>query len=244
MKTTKFVILLGVLLTIVACSKNDSNTMTVQGNVKGLKKGTIYLQKIQDTTLITLDSLLVSGDANFKFNVPIESPEAFYLYLNKEDHNDYNDRILFFGEAGTITINSTWDLFEFQSKISGSKSNDKLQEYKGIIAKFNNRNLDLIKNSFEAKKQNDSLSYDSIQKLTDKNQLRRYLFSLNFALNNKDSYVAPYIALSEVFDARVKYLDTINNALSDEVANSKYGKELKRYITKIKADAEKNKTSN
>ena len=45
-------------------------------------------------------------------------------------------------------------------------------------------------------------------------------------MNNKDSEVAPYIALSEVFDANIKYLDTLYNVLPKDIALSKYGKEL------------------
>jgi hypothetical protein len=55
-------------------------------------------------------------------------------------------------------------------------------------------------------------------------------------LNNTDSYVAPYIAVKEVSDANLKYLDSINNSLSDDVANSKYGKELKEHIDNLKKD--------
>jgi hypothetical protein len=75
---------------------------------------------------------------------------------------------------------------------------------------------------------------DSIQKASDKNMLRGYLYALNFALNNKDSYIAPYIALNEVADANVKYLDSIYNSLTPVVADSKYGKELRHYLDEIK----------
>jgi len=63
---------------------------------------------------------------------------------------------------------------------------------------------------------------------------RKYLFAINFALTNKDKEIAPYIALSEVYDANIKYLDTINNALTPKVAKSKYGKMLSEYIAKRK----------
>jgi hypothetical protein len=42
---------------------------------------------------------------------------------------------------------------------------------------------------------NNQVVLDSLQKAADKNALRRYLFVLNFALNNSDSYVAPYVTL-------------------------------------------------
>ena len=81
--------------------------MTVTGNIKGLKKGMLYLQKIPDSTLISIDSLRIDGDGSFTFKTELESPEIFYLYLKKEDNNVINDRITFFGEPGTITINTS-----------------------------------------------------------------------------------------------------------------------------------------
>ena len=76
---------------------------------------------------------------------------------------------------------------------------------------------------------------DSIQTKMYKIVQRSYLYSINFALNNKDSEVAPFIAVSEVYDANVKYLDTINNVLPPKIANSKYGLILKDYIKTVKS---------
>ena len=43
------------------------------------------------------------------------------------------------------------------------------------------------------------------------------------------------MAVSEIYDANIKYLDTINNQLTPEVKASKYGKQLQDYINKRKA---------
>ncbi len=80
----------------------------------------------------------------------------------------------------------------------------------------------------------DSLQIDSIQQLSDKNIRRSYAYALNFALSNKDSYIAPYIALNDVADANIIYLDSINNSLTPEVADSKYGRSLQKYLEDIK----------
>ena len=53
---------------LASCGYKDTeNTMTVTGKVKGLKKGTIYLQHIPDTSLVVIDSLKVEGDGSFLF---------------------------------------------------------------------------------------------------------------------------------------------------------------------------------
>ena len=222
-------------LGIVACNKDRTSEMQVTGTVKGLKKGVLYLQRLQDSTLITIDSLVVRGDGGFHFELPLESPEVFYLYLKKADHNEYNDRITFFGEPGTIRINTEWDAFDTKASIEGSESHKKLEEYDQVMSRINTRNLDILRATHDPQLQQDSMAMDSIRKISDKNILRGYLYALNFALNNSDSYVAPYIALTEVSDANPRYLDSIYNSLSPEVATSKYGSKLAAFLKEKKA---------
>lgn len=236
----KKIIMVAILAIIITSCGGGSteNTMTVAGNVKGLKKGTLYLQHIADTTLVTVDSLVVDGDGNFSFTTELESPELFYLYLDKKDNNSINDRITFFGEPGNITINTNWNTFDLNAKIKGSKSNDKLKEYLEVMSKFNTKDLEYARLSMDPKTLSDSIAFDSLQNLSDKNVKRGYLYAINFALNNADSYVAPYIAVKEVADANLKYLDSINNTLSVDVANSKYGRELKEHIENLKKETQ------
>ncbi len=230
-------VLLGLLL---SCgSDTENNRMVVNGNVKGLKKGTLYIQHIPDSTLINIDSLVVQGDGRFQFETDLESPEIFYLYLDKKDNNEFNDRITFFGEPGNITINTTWNTFETKAVIEGSETQKKLEEYREIMNKFNSQSLELMRASNTPEIQGDSVVLDSLQKLGDKVILRSYLYTLNFALNNSDSYVAPYLALTEVADANPIYLDSIYNALSPEVADSKYGKKLDEYLKELPRDRSK-----
>ena len=64
---------------------------------------------------------------------------------------------------------------------------------------------------------------------------RRYLYTVNFAINNKDYEVAPYLAISEVYDANIKYLDTIYNSLTPKVKESKYGRSLQEFLKERRA---------
>jgi hypothetical protein len=224
-----------VAIIIISCDNDPDSVMKVTFTVKGLKKGTLYLQRIQDSSLIVVDSLQVQGDGRFMFETPLESPEIFYLYLKKKDNNEINDRITFFGEPGIISIDTEWNAFDTKAKVSGSETHKKLEEYQQVMSRINSRNLAIIQAIYDPEIQKDSISMDSIEKLSDKNILRGYLYALNFALNNADSYIAPYIALSEVADANIRYLDSIYTSLSPEVAASKYGEELGAYLEKKKS---------
>lgn len=224
------------LLLFFSCDRNE-NTMHLTGQVKGLKKGKIYLQKIQDSTLVTLDSLIIDGNSNFDFTTEIEEPEVFYLSVNRHNSVNKDTSLLFFGEKGEINIRTSWDYFSAEAKVEGSETHKKLEEYEKMMSRFRQKNLELI--AAQLKAGNDSLQRDSLAKLADKNTTRSYLYTLNFALGNHDSYVAPYIALTDAPNARLKYLDTINNSLSPEVATSKYGRALNEYVQEIRKFEEK-----
>lgn len=223
--------LLIILLLTFSCAK-ESHDLTVIANIKGLKKGNVYLKKVKDTLLITVDSVNVNGDSKIQLTSELKSPQVFFLYLDKNNSED--DRIAFFADKGVTEINTTLKNFVFDAKIVGSKQQKTLEEYKLMMSKFNERNLNLIKENFEAQKDGDTSKYNTVQKDLDNLIKRKYLYTVNFALNNKDSEVAPYLALTEIYNAQVKYLDTIHSSLTSDIKNSLYGKELEAYIEKIK----------
>ncbi|MDO5608434.1 MAG: DUF4369 domain-containing protein [Capnocytophaga sp.] len=225
------------VMLLVACS-DDEKMMIVKGEVEGLKRGKLYLQKYDGEKLVNLDSMTAKGNGKFEFKYKLESPEVFYLYLDlgKKEGTDFGDRLLFFGEPGVITIRSKYEMFDINASVTGSKSNGTLTEYQKMMRKFGTRNIELLDEQVKAMKNGEMEKADSIRALSERNTLRRYLFSLNFALTHSDSYVSPYIALTDVYDANVKYLDSIQKSLTPEVSESKYGKELKEFIEKIKEE--------
>ena len=227
----KIIAICAMAVLVLSCSSKKEGNMIVQGQIKGLKKGTLYLQKMQDTILVSVDSLKLLGDDKFSLTHNVDTPEMFYLTF---DGNTTDKRILFFGEKGTITINDNVDKFGFSPEISGSKNQDALKEFQKISRKFNDQNLDLIKLNFNAHKSKNQDSLDLLDKKFKSLVRRRVLFATNFALNNKDKEVAPYIALTELVNANIKLLDTVNISITPEVKASKYGKKLEKFILDIK----------
>ncbi|GET46860.1 DUF4369 domain-containing protein [Capnocytophaga felis] len=226
-------------LTLLSCSEtDDKNTMIIEGNIEGLKKGKIYLQQYNGEKLINLDSVEAKGDGKFTFTRTLETPEVFYIYLDldKKEGTDFGDRLRFFGEPTTIKINSKHNMFDIHAKIEGSESQKLLEEYNRNIRKFSNRNLELLEQQLNAIKELNQKKADSINQLSERNTLRRYLYTLNFAITHPNSYVSPYVALTDAPDANVKFLDSIHKVLSPEVASSKYGKELKKHIEEVKKE--------
>lgn len=221
-------------LLLISCQPSKTNTngslMVVKGKIEGLRKGKLYLQKIEDSLLVNIDSTLINGSPNFEFQTPIDTPEIFYLYLNKEDGDSLNDRILFFGEKGTLEINTLLKTFESSAQISGSENQELLQEYISFNRKFNDLNLELMKGYYEAQMEQNSKRADSFQTKMDNLVKRRYLYTINFAATHTDKNIAPYLALTQVYDANLALLDSIAVKMSPEVKDSKYGKEFINYL--------------
>jgi len=236
-KNCQLIILLLLVLSCISEGVNDMDTIEVKGSIKGLRKGTLYLQKIRDSILINLDSVVLKGSSDFKLKTKINSPEIFYLYLDKKDGDTLNDRIRFFGEKGTVEINTLLKTYESSAEISGSENHLLLEEYLTFIRKFDQENLKLVKVYFnELRENNVSEKLDSIQKKMDNLLLRRYLFTLNFASTNSNREIAPYLLLTEVNDTSLKLLDSVMVKLSSEVKLSKYGKDLQVLIDRRKKE--------
>ncbi len=236
-KIFKIVVIFILIIGCTGKSKSDMNTIEVKGSIEGLRKGTLYLQKIQDSVLIDLDSLVLKGSSDFRLKAKINSPEIFYLYLDKKDGDTLNDRIRFFGEKGTIEINTLLKTYESSAQISGSENHLLLEEYLTFIRRFDQENLKLVKVYFnELRENNASKKLDSIQKKMDNLLLRRYLFTINFASSNSDKEIAPYLMVTEVNDTSIKLLDSVMVKLSPEVKLSKYGKDLQVLIDRRKKE--------
>jgi hypothetical protein len=226
--------LLSVLLLTSCAKKETKGNLHITGNIKGLKKGTLYIQKIKDSSLVAIDTIQIDGDSGFTSDLDIASPEMYYLFLDRGVTNSLDNNLPFFAEAGTINIETSLEYFLSDAKITGSKNQDKYSEFKKVTTRFNDQNLSLTEAKFYAFKNKNLKKIDSIETLQDVNTKRRYLYTTNFAITNKDLEVAPYVTLSEIADINLKFLDTIQKSLSPKVAQSMYGKKLVAYYQQRK----------
>lgn len=227
----KFGLLILGAMIVFACSKESDNTMYVKAKVKGLKKGTFYLQKQVDSAIVSVDSINVNGKDEFIMTDEVISPEVYYLTLGNSDK-----KIMFFGEKDTVTVQTQLDLFSVRGKISGSANQDLLDDFRGVQQKFSNQYLDLVKEDFEARQSGNQDSIDIVTKKIKNWERKKYLYTTNFAVNHGDYEVSPYIALTELVNANITLLDTVNKSLTPKIKESKYGKELDQFVNDIKND--------
>jgi len=226
----KKILVIGLLFLIVACSKEkELGNMVVQGKIKGIKKGTLYLKKMRDTLIVSVDSIRLFGKDSFTLTDNITSPEMYFLTLDQNQST-----LSFFGEEGNITVNDQIEKFGISPRIEGSNNQKILEKYKEVANKFQDKQLDLLDANMQAQIDSDIETSQSLRKQAEKQNLKKYIFTINFALNNSDTEAAAYITLTELVNANVKYLDSINNSLTKKVKQSYYGEKLAEFIKNIK----------
>ena len=220
---------------IISCTeKKPEGNLHISGNIKGLKKGTLYIKKVVDTAMVTLDSIIIDGDSYFESHLTIGSPEMYYLEVDRGTTNSMDDNLPFFAEAGTMTIETELEGYYTKAKITGSKNQKLYEEFRKVKAQYRDQRLQFTEERLRALKLNKLSRLDSLKKLEDAVVRRTYLYATNFALNNRNAEIAPYIALSEINDINLKYLDTIQKAMSPKVAKSYYGQKLTAYYNERK----------
>jgi hypothetical protein len=153
-----------------------------------------------------------------------------YLFLDRGVTNSLDNNICFFAEKGKVNIETSLDFFTADAKITGSKNQELYDEYKKVVSRYVDQNLDLVEKKFNAFKAKNNAEVTKIDEQQKDIQKSKYLYTTNFAVNHGNYEVAPYVTLAEIYDINLKYLDTIQKTMSPKVAQSLYGKKLNNYI--------------
>ena len=229
----KFVLFLVIITGIYGCYKPQGNTQ-ISGQIKGFNKGKLVLQKIEDTALVSIDSMIIYQNPEFVFSLELQEPEVLYLALKFDDSVTPTRYLPFFAEPGSLEIKTSLKGFGYDQKITGSKNQSIWDEFKFLQGYYNDKQLELIQAELTASQNNNASDVDKIQRQREKLLRARYFATVNFAKNHKDMPLAPYLMLSEIPDVNLKYHDTIYKLLNPEIKNSKYGKALELFMNQQK----------
>ena len=211
------------LLIIIISSCSPNNNFQLNGDIKGLKKGTVILTKLIEGVEVTLDSIDLNGSSKFTLTAFLNEPEVLKLKLTKS--GIHNDEVEFFGNNGITNFKTNLKRFSYESNFEGSKQQEKLDDFNTMLNRFKEENLNFIKTQIEFSGNQEKLDIVNRELISLKK--REMYFIINFSINNSDSKISPYIAGKYLKDANQRYLDTIYNSLSKEIKDSKYGVLLK-----------------
>lgn len=220
------------IILLAACSQKKEQTkdLLITGNIEGLKKGTLTIKRLEDTAWVAIDTIAFDGDSKFETELDLPSAEMLALHLDRGTTENIDTDLFVFAEPGQMTINTDLERFYAKAKITGSKNNDLYEEYKKVKGRYTDKQLEQQVAGFNAKKDGKAFSEEANKAKIENIIKMKYLYAINFARNHADHEIAPYIALYEIANAQLPYLDTINNALTPKVKESKYGKLLGQYI--------------
>ena len=215
------------LIILIGCQPNK-NKLDLNFKIKGLKKGKVTLNKLNDTSFVKIDSFIVNGDKTINFKYHLEEPEILFLDLDVNDGSEARS-LSFFAENKTINITTSLENYGFDIIVKGSINDSLLREYKSINKKFNDEKLNLFERSFENSRLNNSDSLIIIENQIVNINKRQFLHNANYAVRNSKYELSPYIAITDLIDSK-KILDTVYKSLNKEIKNSKYAEQLKKLI--------------
>ena len=215
------------LIILVGCQPNK-NKLDLNFKIKGLKKGKVTLNKLNDTSFVKIDSFIVNGDKTINFKYHLEEPEILFLDLDVNDGSEARS-LSFFAENKTIHITTSLENYGFDIIVKGSINDSLLRDYKSINKKFNDEKLNLFERSFENSRLNNSDSLIIIENQIVNINKRQFLHNANYAVRNSKYELSPYIAITDLIDSK-KILDTVYKSLNKEIKNSKYAEQLKKLI--------------
>ena len=215
------------LIILIGCQPNK-NKLDLNFKIKGLKKGKVTLNKLNDTSFVKIDSFIVNGDKTINFKYHLEEPEILFLDLDVNDGSEARS-LSFFAENKTIHITTSLENYGFDIIVKGSINDSLLREYKSINKKFNDEKLNLFERSFENSRLNNSDSLIIIENQIVNINKRQFLHNANYAVRNSKYELSPYIAITDLIDSK-KILDTVYKSLNKEIKNSKYAEQLKKLI--------------
>jgi peroxiredoxin len=216
-----------IITAILASCSAPKNQFTLQGTVKGIDTGYIYLQKKDADIWVSIDSAKLDKGA-FSFKGEVILPEMYHLSLA-------GDEIVlpFFVENSEISVILYTDSVD-RSVVTGSATQDLYKSYLTANSDIESKMEESYKAWKVARDTNDTVimhRLDSVYSALEKDQ-RKLL--KDFIVNNKASVVSPYLVMRNSWQFELPELEEID-ALYDTTLNaSEYLKKLKSRIDILK----------
>ncbi len=217
-KTLSLSLILGILLSIFACQKNDG--YVIKGTTHGIDSGWVSLMKRTDGKIITVDSTQIKN-GKFEMKGKVELPELYVLAFK-----NHEGKLPFFIENSTITMDIKMDSLE-ATKVKGSKTNDEYEAYIKGMDKFEEQFKQLKPEYMQAEQAKDTAKISEITKKWDEVQGEQDKYTKDYISKNTKSVIAAFLALQNIFSIDFEELQKMNKNFDASIANSVYVKKLK-----------------
>lgn len=124
MKKNLLVIAVIALVLGYACDTKETGGLSLEGSVKDVSEGTVYLQKFRNKTFFVIDSAAITNGA-FQFSKEVELPEIYGLTLDTTK----GSFLVFLDENPAAVVLDSSNYYR-NTTIEGSELHDLFVEYK------------------------------------------------------------------------------------------------------------------
>jgi peroxiredoxin len=236
----KKIILLAIVATMMfSCNQLSEGEYLITGTVKGLKSGTLFLQKANDVGMSTsnIDTVKIV-DGKFEIKGTTKEPSMHFLQIEKA-----KGTVPFILEEGKITATLVKDKVE-DSKVSGTFNNDEFIKFNDESTKIRKKlepSIDAFKKAneskmMEAQMKKDTAAFTAI--MTEFEAVTKELndFYLDFPKKHNKAYVSLLLTQSMFSKRNLKLeeVEKVFNDLDPSLKNSKIGKEITSNIKMVK----------
>ena len=247
MKKFAFILLIS---TILASCAGKKDKYTINGIIKGVDTGMIYLQKDDGDHWVSIDSTrLEKGSFIFKGGVDIKKysyPKRFFYFFSYKSNEKADipemmhiampdNQILLpvFVENSKIEVQIYSDSLE-KSTVKGSATHDFYQQYLTMNESLNKKMDEVNMQWKKAKDTHDSATMkrtDSISTELDK-EMKKQLVA--FVKTNNKTVVSPYLVFRNSWQFELPDLEEIMTAMDTNLNNSQYTLALKKRVAILK----------
>ncbi len=225
MKKLVFILLSVVILSSCA-DKKDS--YTVNGTIRGVDSGMVFLQKFDVDQWVKIDSVMLSkGEFTFKGKTTL--PEMWYISMKEKQVF-----VPIFIENSKISVEVYADSVD-KASITGSATHDTYKKYQEMNKSLNARIEEVYKEWKKAKENNDSVAMaktDSVSNELDR-QMKQNL--IDFVKANNNSVVASYLVIRNAWQFDLPEMENLLSVLDTSLNNSPYTQSLKKRIEVLKS---------
>ena len=207
------------LIILTSCSSEKEN-LIIEGEISGVKNSKIYLSSEEEGKIIDSVNII---DGKFTLKTYINEPIEMSLILKEKNSAE---KFNFFSEPSNILFRSSKEKFIFNAQIQNSKLFAEFKNIENQIAKFNEKDLELLAEQIELSMKGDQKKYDSINGERIKINQKKILFIVNYSLNNNSSPVSAFIIHKYKESINKNYIAKVYENFSDELKSSYYGKKL------------------
>jgi thiol-disulfide isomerase/thioredoxin len=212
---------------LASCGGIKQDKFVITGTVKGLDTGMVYLQKMENNDLVTLDSARLDK-GEFRFTGNVRSPDRFYLNIPEKELS-----LPFFIENSKISLTAYADSTG-KLDVMGSVTQDIYKKFLALQDSMDQKMRPFYKSYDEAEQANDTVTMkklDSLFRLSDDDNKK---LIADFAKAHGNSVIAPYLVIRNIYRFELPEMEELAASFDTSLNSSNYFQALKTRIGILK----------